>query len=60
MPCSFRGCFGLLKVLARYPVIFSFIGYFAMAADAPDHHKGDLGRLEEVTNGLIGANTFGH
>ena len=57
---SFRGSFGLLNVLERYPVIFSLIGAFAMAADAPDHHKGDLGRPEEVRNGLIGTNTFGH
>ena len=28
-----------------------------MAADAPDLHKGDLGRLEEVRNALIGTDT---
>ena len=31
-----------------------------MAAEAPDQHWGDLGRLEEVRNGLIGADTIGH
>ena len=60
MSCSFRGSSGLLNALARYPVIFSLISYFAKAAEAPDQHKGDLGRLEEARNGLIGANTFGH
>ena len=50
----------MLSVLARYPVIFSQIGHIAMAAEAPDHHMGDPGRLEEGRNGLIGADTFGH
>ena len=50
----------MLSVLARYPGIFSHIGHIAMAADAPDLHKGDLGRLEEVRNGLIGADTVGY
>ena len=31
-----------------------------MAAEAPDLHKGDLGRLEEVRNALIGADINGH
>ena len=30
-----------------------------MTAEAPDPHRGDLGRLEEVRNGLIGADTVG-
>ena len=50
----------MLSVLARYPAIFRHIGYIAMAAEAPDQHKGDLGRVEEVRNCLIGANTLGH
>ena len=50
----------MLSVLARYPVIFSSIGPIAMVAEAPDHHMGDLGRLEEVRNGLIGADNVGH
>ena len=29
-----------------------------MAAEAPDLHKGDLGRVEEVGNGPIGADTL--
>ena len=31
-----------------------------MVAEAPDHHGGDPGRLEEVRNGLIGADIVGH
>ena len=31
-----------------------------MAAEAPDHHRGDPGRLEEARNGLIGADIVGH
>ena len=31
-----------------------------MAAEAPDHHIGDLGRLEEVRNVLTDAHTLGH
>ena len=31
-----------------------------MAADAPNLHMGDLDRLEEVRNGLIGADTIGY
>ena len=50
----------MLRVLARYPVIFSHIEHIAMAAEAPDLHMGDLGRLEEVRNCLIGADTFGY
>ena len=49
----------MLSALARYPVIFSHIGHMAMAAEAPDLHMGDLGRLEEVRNGLVGADTVG-
>ena len=36
------------------------IGRQTMAAEAPDHHRNDLGRLEEVRNGLNGADTVGH
>ena len=50
----------MLSVLARYPVIFSSIGPIAMVAEAPDCHMGDLGRLKEVRNGLIGAYIVGH
>ena len=49
----------MLRVLTRYPVIFSQIGHTAMAAEAPDLHMGELGHLEEVRNGLIGADTIG-
>ena len=31
-----------------------------MVAEAPDLHRGDLGRLEEGRNALIGADTVGH
>ena len=57
---QFRGSTGLLNVLASFPVIFSHIGHKTMAAEAPDQHKGDLGRLEDGRNGLIGAETVGH
>ena len=50
----------MLSALARYPVIFSHMGHTAMAAEAPDLHMGDLGRLEEVRNGLLGADTVGY
>ena len=50
----------MLRVLARYPAIFSHVGHIAMAADAPDLHRGDLGRLGEVKNVLIGADIVGH
>ena len=35
-------------------------GDTVMAAETPDHQKGDLGCLEEVINGLIGADAVGH
>ena len=50
----------MMRVLERYSVIFSHIGHNAMAAEAPDLHMGDLGRLEEVRNGLIDADTVGY
>ena len=56
----FRGSNGLLHVLARYLVIFSHVGLAAMAAEAPDHHSGDLGSLEEAKSGLTGVHTVGH
>ena len=31
-----------------------------MAAEAPDQHKGGLGRLEEIRNVLIDVDTVGH
>ena len=31
-----------------------------MVAEAPDLHMGDLGRLEEARNALIGADTIGY
>ena len=40
----------MLSVLVSYSVIFSPIRHTAMAAEAPDLHKGDLGRLEKVRN----------
>ena len=49
-----------MRVLARYPVIFSHIEHNTMAAEAPDLHMGDLGRLKEVRNGLVGADTVGY
>ena len=57
---QFRGSAGLLNVLARFPVIFSHIRDITMATEAPDHHMGGLGRLEEVRNGLSGTDTVGH
>ena len=30
-----------------------------MAAEAPDHHNGDLGSLEEDRNGLTGVHAVG-
>ena len=50
----------MLSALLRYPVIFSHIGHIAMAAEAHDLHMGDLGRLEEARNALIGADTVGY
>ena len=50
----------MLRMLARYTAIFSHIGHTAMAADAPDLHKDDLGRLGEVRNVLVGADSVGH
>ena len=43
---------GLLGALARYFVIFSHIGHVNMAAEAPNPPMGDLGHVEEATNGL--------
>ena len=57
---QFRGSIGILHVLARYPVIFSLVGHITMVAEAPDHHIGDLGRMEEVRNGLNGIHLVGH
>ena len=57
---KFKGSSSLLNALVRFSVIFSHVAYCTMAAEAPDHHRGDLGRLEEVRNGLIGVDTFGH
>ena len=57
---QFRGNIGMLHVLARFPVIFRLIGHKTMAAEAPDHQIGDLDLLEEVRNGLTGADNVGH
>ena len=46
--------------MVRYIVIFSLIGHVTMAAEAPDQHRGYLGRVEEVTNDLTGGHTTGH
>ena len=56
----FRGSTCLLTALASCPVIFSHIGHITMVAEAPDHHMGDPGRLDEVGNGPIGAYTVDH
>ena len=59
--CVFKvACNCILSVLQIYPAIFSHIGHTAMAADAPNLHMGDLGRLEEVRNALIGTDINGH
>ena len=50
----------MLSALASYPAIFSHIGHIAMAAEAPDLSKGDLGHLEEARNGQIGVHTVVH
>ena len=50
----------MLSVLTRYPAIFSLVGYKAMAAEAPDGHKGDPGRVGKVKNGLTGGHPGGH
>ena len=49
----------LHNVLARFSVIFSLIAYSAMTAEASNNHRAELGLLQEVRNGLIGADTFG-
>ena len=56
----FKSIIGTLSVLARYSVIFSQVGHITMVAEAPDLHMGDLGRLEEARNALIGADTIGY
>ena len=58
--CNFKGSIGILNVLARYLVIFSHIGPTTMAAEAPDGHSGDPGRVGEVRNGLTGGHVEGH
>ena len=55
-----RGSTCLVIALATCPMIFSHIGHNTMVADAPDHHRGHLGRLDEVRNGPIGADTVDH
>ena len=50
----------MLSISTIYPVNFSDVGHTAMAAEAPDLHKGDLGRLEEVRKNLTGADMTGH
>ena len=57
---QFGGSIGLLGTLARYIAIFSHLGHITMVAEAPDHHMGGLGRVEEVRNGLNGAHLVGH
>ena len=57
---QFRGSSGILHVLARYLVIFSHVGLVTMAAEAPDHHSGGLGSLEEARNGQTGTHAVGH
>ena len=39
--------------LARSSVTFSHMGHTVMAAEIPDLHRGDLGRLEKVRNSLV-------
>ena len=57
---QFRGSIDILLVLARYPGIFSLVGHTTMVAEAPYHHIGDLGRLEEARNVLTDVHTLGH
>ena len=46
--------------LVRYIAIFSPLEHIAMVAEAPDHHMGGLGRVEEVRNGLNGIHLVGY
>ena len=57
---QFKDSSGILKALARGPVIFSLLGHIAMAAEAPDGHMGDLGRLGKARNGPNGGHAGGH
>ena len=57
---QFRGSNSLFHVLARFSVIFSHIGHVTMAAEAPDHHSGDLGSLEEARKGQTDTHPVGH
>ena len=43
--------------LGKVSVIFSHVGHIFMAAEAPNHHGGDLGTLEDA---LTGVHTVGH
>ena len=40
--------------------MFSLLGHRAMAAEAPDGHRGGLGCVEEVRDGLTGGHAGGH
>ena len=51
---------GILKALARDPVIFSLLGHIAMATEAPDGHMGDPGRVGKVRNGPNEGHVGGH
>ena len=57
---QFKDSSGILKALARYPAIFSLLGHIAMAAEAPDGHMGDPGRVGKVRNGPNGGHVGGH
>ena len=57
---QFRGTNSLLHVLAWCAVILSHLEHTAMAAEAPDHHSGDLGSLEEARKGQNGTHPVGH
>ena len=55
-----RGSNSLFYVLARCSVIFSHLGHVTMAAEAPDHHSGHLGSLEEARKGQTDTHPVNH
>ena len=55
-----KGIIGLLIGLARYIELFSLVEQIDMVAEAPDHHGGGLGRVEQVRNDLNGGSMICH
>ena len=55
-----KGIIGLLIGLARYIELFSLVEQIDMVAEAPDHHGGGLGRVEQARNDLNGGSMIGH